>query len=515
MVAIYDVSNPCNYRCTYCRNDWDDNKNLNHTKLEDIKNIIDNISGHGFKAISYTGGEFFLIPFWREVLSYAKEKGLINQVITNAALIKDEDIQFLEEHVKRINVSFHSSNKKLYKEIMGIKDNSVFDKVINNLKAIAQSKMELGIFFSPLRSNYEDFYKTIRDLQKEEIEITDVNLNRILPVENAKDFFAEEKPLGYFEHRVLIQQLIQINKKLGIDAFAEAYPICYLDKIISDKELIKKINRPCIVGRKAIAIDSEGNLKICPCTAHLMSATIKDTKERIVGDKIIKEFNNDQWRNNYCDDCSDWRDCLGACHSSQGAVFSDDNLLIDDEVELKEGIEDDFFDLLIDLYDPFLGSSFRNAKIAYTVFSKNKYKHPIGIIALKEPSYANYFLEIAIIPQLKGKYYSFLILEKLSELHPKITKVGWTSHKANLPSMKVLQKLRGGFFEDTVKRKRRKEGEGFYRVEGKATKKMRKSLNKQIQLTKPKFEEWLKDYKERDEEQRKLKKYLEEYNENN
>ncbi len=515
IMSVYDVSNPCNYRCAYCRNDWSDESNTKHSQLADVKEIIDCIVKSGFKSISFTGGEFFLIPFWKDILVYAIEKGLTNQVITNASLIKEEDIEFLQKYVKRVNVSFHSADNKQYNEIMGITDSKVLKKVISNLKLMGNRGIELGIFFSPLRTNYKSFFKTIKKLKDNDIQITDVNLNRILPVGNAEVFLNEEKPLGYFEHAILIQQLLKINNELGINAYAEAYPLCFLNKLIDGEEIIKNINRPCIMGRQALALDNKGRIKLCPCTGLSINASINCIEKGIDRDIEFAKYSEGQWRNDFCKECKYWANCLGGCHSSRGELFSDDSLIIDDEIELKNGIDNEFFDLLIELYRPFLGTSFKKVPTAYTVFSKNKYKHPIGIIAIKKTKTGANFLEIALIPDVRETYYSFLVFRKLISLHPKLEKLGWTAYKENLPSMKILKKLEGGFFEKTVTNKGRKEAEGFFKVNGEATRTMQEALDKQIKLTKPKFGKWLEEYKARDKESEKLKNYLDGYYEDN
>jgi len=265
--AIYDVAVPCNYRCIYCRNDWEKPENSIQPPFEQVKTVIDKLHDLNIKRIILTGGEFFAVPYWKELLTYLKQKKLTTRVITNAALINPEDIPFLEKHVEKINVSFHTADKKLYKKIMGIRDESIFDRVIQNLQKLGESKVRLGIFFSPLRDNFRQFYNTILFLKESGIDISQVSLNRIIPTQHTLTYFEEEQPLSYFEHKLLIEQLIKINRELHIDAYAEAYPLCFLKTIIADDELLKKINQPCIVGRRAIAVNNNGTLKLCPATA--------------------------------------------------------------------------------------------------------------------------------------------------------------------------------------------------------------------------------------------------------
>lgn len=187
---------------------------------------------------------------------------------------------------------------------------------------------------------------------------------------------------------------------------------------------------------------------------------------------------------------------------------------IDDEVYFSEGIDIVFFDILLKLYKPFLSAAYKKAFIQYTVFSK-KYPYPIGIIALNKTKSGGVFFEIALIPELKGKKYSSIIIEHLLKKHP-LKKIGWTVHKANLPSIKLLQKLKGGFFEKTVKNKRRIEAEGFFRPNAAVSASMRKALEKLLTESEHKYSEWFKGYNQRTKELKRLKNYLKDYiNENN
>ena len=432
ITALYDISLNCNYRCIYCRNDWEKTGN-SQTSFEEIKKVIDTIYQENFKRVILTGGEFFTIPYWKEALSYIKSKGLAIRVITNIALLKPQDIPFLENHVERINVSFHSTNKKLYRQIMGINDDSIFPKVLENLRLLSESRIQTGIFYSPIRLNYKNFFETIRSLKELGINPTHVNLNRIIPTQHTVTYLRDEKPLGYFEHKTLIEQLIKIRQEFQIDARAEAYPVCFLNTFIKDEELIKQINQPCYLGRKAIAFNNDGSLKLCPSNGFSITH------------KILSDFMDTEWRNPICRECPHWKHCLGGCHASNGQIYTDDSLIIDDQIHLRDGIDTAFFDLLAKLYKPFLSSAYKKAKYRYTILSKRKHKYPIGIIAINHTSANANFIEIALIPALKEKYYTFIAMQKLFQTLP-IEKYGWTVHKANYPSITLLERLRADCF---------------------------------------------------------------------
>ncbi|MCX6579322.1 MAG: radical SAM protein [Candidatus Aminicenantes bacterium] len=479
-------------------NDLETPKNALQPPIEEIKKVIDTIYRKTCNKIILTGGEFLTIPYWREVLAYIKNKGITIRLELNVTLLEPTDIPYLENHVERIDVAFHSSEKKMYRQIMGIKDDSIFVKIIENLRLLGNSRIQTGIFFSPLRINYRTFYDTIKFLTNSDIKLTHINLNRIIPTQYILKSIEEENPLGYFEHKASIEQLLRIRQDFHIEAIAKAYPVCFLNTFIEDGGLIKQINQPCFLGRQEETLNSDCILKLCPGTGF----TIEE--------KEPSDFNKTEWRYPTCRECPNWGICLGGFHASNGKVCRDDSLIIDDQIELKKGIDTVFFDLLAKLYKPFLSSVYKKARFQYTIFSKVKYKHPVGLIAVNRTTANANFIEIALIPDLKEKYYTFLTMNKLFQTLP-IEKYGWTVHKANYPSIRLLERMSGGFYENTIKNAKRIEAEGFFKVHQPAPKKMQDALKQLKPLAEGKFREWLTDFNTRKNEKQELQKYLEEY----
>ncbi|NOQ24904.1 MAG: radical SAM protein [Bacteroidales bacterium] len=513
ITAIYDIANPCNYRCVYCRNDWDVEENREFPPFEDVKRMLDTFAEYGFKRIIYTGGEFFIIPYWKEILEYASSLKFDNWVISNGYSIPINEVEFLEKHISRINVSFHAPTPNLYNEIMGTPADNCFSIAIKKLKTVSAGKIKVGIFYSPLRENYRLFYKTIETLHKKGVKICDVNLNRILPAKHNSEYLTKSKPLSIFEHKKLIEQLIAINKDLNITAYSEAYPVCFLNTFIADIKQIENINRPCIAGHKALAFNADGSLKLCPATGFKISKDVRDKSvAEILENETFKDFHSNKWQHEKCKQCKHFAICYGGCYSSAGELFSSDTLIPDDELTLKEGIDGAFFDALINLYKPFLSTSFKKAPLKYTVFSK-KYPYPIGLLALNKTKSNARFFEIALIPQVKGNCYAFYAIQKFLQKHP-LPKIGWTVHKANIPSILLLQKLHGGFMESTVRNKKRIEAEGFFRNGGEVPVSMKNALEELIPQAKIKFEQWEIEYQAREAEQNNLTNILESYENN-
>jgi len=505
--AIYDVSRPCNYRCIYCRNDWSNPDNSQHVNIEVIKENILLFKKKNFSRIIFTGGEFFIIPYWKEILEFSKKLEFEIWIISNGYSITENDVDFIRKYVDKINVSFHANNSVLYNKIMKPPTKTAYKTVLTNTKNLSDAGVRIGIFFSPLKENVDCFYDTIHKLIEYGIKLENVNINRIVATQYTNDYFYRSNMLNFFDHRYLVQQAIKIYKELNIDISLEGYPYCFLKSFIKEEDTINKLIEPCMLGRKAIAFNYDGSIKLCPAT-HFSIGYIKENKAITENEKLIK-FQMNNWRNEKCVNCQYWDQCLGGCHAVTGDLFADDPLLMDDDIFFEEGIDTVFFDILVALYKPFLSSAYKKAPIQYTIFS-SKYSFPIGIIALNKTKSGGNFIEIALIPKARGKYYSFQIINLFLKKH-NLNRIGWTVYKSNLPSIKLLKKLRGGFFEKTVRNKKRIEAEGFFKVDMSVSKSMQKAINELIIESKSQYKEWLREYNKRTEELQDLEVYLREY----
>ncbi|PIS32147.1 hypothetical protein COT40_01595 [Candidatus Peregrinibacteria bacterium CG08_land_8_20_14_0_20_41_10] len=109
-------------------------------------------------------------------------------------------------------------------------------------------------------------------------------------------------------------------------------------------------------------------------------------------------------------------------------------------------------------------------------------------------------------PGIEPRFFDLLI-----KLYHPFPKYGWTFHKANLPSLRLLEKFQGGVFEKTVLNKRRLEAEGFFRPSGMISPKMRAALAQLLSEAEIKFKAWQKDYQKRVQELAALNQLLENY----
>ncbi|MDR1324616.1 MAG: radical SAM protein [Treponema sp.] len=99
LAAYWGVSLTCNFRCRYCYADCGAPvKETPQTYLTPQENqrVIDKIADHGFREITFTGGEPLLNKDLFDMAAYAKKKGLLVGLLSNGSLIRNHAVEKFE-----------------------------------------------------------------------------------------------------------------------------------------------------------------------------------------------------------------------------------------------------------------------------------------------------------------------------------------------------------------------------------------------------------------------------------
>ena len=105
--VTFMVNNICMTDCIYCYQDKSKRVSCG-ISLERMKNLIHEAYNLHVNSIDVIGGEFFLYPYWKEVLSELRKYGY-NPYLSTKIPLSEEDIKFLSSiHVHDIQVSLDS-----------------------------------------------------------------------------------------------------------------------------------------------------------------------------------------------------------------------------------------------------------------------------------------------------------------------------------------------------------------------------------------------------------------------
>ena len=175
------------------------------------------------------------------------------------------------------------------------------------------------------------------------------------------------------------------------------------------------------------------------------------------------------------------------------------------KIILHEGMDRKLYNLLSDMYDPFLSAQHLKDKFQYTVFS-DEHTYPIGILSVNKGK--NTFMQIALIPDQQGKDIGRLALAELAK-KTGLRRIGWTCEKNNYPSLKLLCSLGGGVTENSVKQKKKKTYEGFFYTDKPISKRLRDVAIGELERAKLLYGDWQRSVlAKRSRERMALREYL-------
>ena len=144
----------CNQRCIMC-----DIRGLKFDKkseirVEEIKNIIDEMALIGIPDLVLTGGEPFLYEGIFEVIDYAKQKSRNVIIITNGFYDDTLVDNIINSKADHLQISLDGSRREIYDEIRGVQ--GAFNVVIANIKKFIKNGKSVGVTATITRQNYQD-----------------------------------------------------------------------------------------------------------------------------------------------------------------------------------------------------------------------------------------------------------------------------------------------------------------------------------------------------------------------
>ncbi|MGN6184419.1 MAG: radical SAM protein [Thermoanaerobaculia bacterium] len=155
-----EVSHRCPLECAHCYNNLpmgDAIARKRELSTADHKRVLDELSELGCLWICYTGGEIFARHDFLEIYAYAKEKGLLVTLFTNATLITERVADFLAENPPfDIEVTLYGRTKATYESLTGIPGS--FEKCLRGIELIRERGLPLKLKTVALTINRHEIW---------------------------------------------------------------------------------------------------------------------------------------------------------------------------------------------------------------------------------------------------------------------------------------------------------------------------------------------------------------------
>ncbi len=154
-----EITVRCNNNCRHCYINLPAQNNkakCAELTFEQIKNIINQATDLGALWCLITGGEPLLREDFFDIYLYAKQKGLLVSVFTNATLINDKHIDLFKKYPPRdIEITVYGVTKETY-ESVSCKPGS-FESFMRGLNLLIKNGIKLRLKAMALNSNMTEF----------------------------------------------------------------------------------------------------------------------------------------------------------------------------------------------------------------------------------------------------------------------------------------------------------------------------------------------------------------------
>ncbi len=148
-----ELTQRCNLKCVQCYCCHDPSKR--ELSYDEICRILDEIAEAGCLWLLITGGEPLLRPDFLDIYMYAKKKGFLITLFTNATLVTPEILDHLSKYPPfSIEVSVYGATKEIYEKITGVTGS--FESCMAGIKLILDRKLPLKLKTMAMALNHHE-----------------------------------------------------------------------------------------------------------------------------------------------------------------------------------------------------------------------------------------------------------------------------------------------------------------------------------------------------------------------
>jgi len=296
-VCQFELTFQCGLRCKHCYTDCYNQPGLarNELSTKEVKLILDKIHRAGAVWLCFTGGDPLTREDFPEIYAYAKNKGFIITVFTNAysltAAIAD---YFKKSPPFAVEITLNAATQELYEKISRVKGS--FAKAMAGIKLIIQRKLPVKIKTQVLKDNFKELGKI-----KEFVENLGLDYTPNVFLHSRLD--GNLTPAGL---RISAQEVLSLNgrkERIKDDCGLLARPLA--------SRPANNLFLCAIGGGDGMHIDPYGNLFPCICIrepkVNLLKENVKEARGNILGWVRNKNFTINS--NSKCKTCALKNNC--------------------------------------------------------------------------------------------------------------------------------------------------------------------------------------------------------------
>jgi len=257
-----DPSSICNFNCVWCNAKGIRRDNSKIIPPKHLLKLADFYKEWGVKSTCVSGGgEPMVNPGFSDFLYRLKKNGIKSGVISNGSLMTEKNARAIADCSSWCGISVDAGSREVFAKVKGLKDESIFDKVIENIRTLARIKKETN-------SNVELTYKyllhpfNVKDIYKAAKLAKSIGINtfHLRPV-CWDNLYGQrnKKPIDFSNISKTIEEEIEKSRKLEDENFK-----FYSVRHKFGESFERKINfKRCWATPLVSTFGADGNVHLC------------------------------------------------------------------------------------------------------------------------------------------------------------------------------------------------------------------------------------------------------------
>ena len=189
------LTTACNYKCIYCFNEGEANKEVRVQSIDRLKKIIHVAREFGINSIKLTGGEPLLYPNVEELLDFMQREDIgYYDFTTNISLLTENKIDMLNKYnVSSLTLSLNTLEKNKYNYLSGTNNYNLVMYNLQNVLKKFNGKIRINCIVFDENYNKEDYFNILKLCKTNNIGLRFVEPSKVdgYPITYTKEKFNE------------------------------------------------------------------------------------------------------------------------------------------------------------------------------------------------------------------------------------------------------------------------------------------------------------------------------------
>ena len=285
------LTNRCNLKCIFCSQGDAMNNDID---FGTVKKLLIEAKKYGVCEVIYSGGEPLLYPKFKEVISFGKNLGLHQVLVTNGTEI-DKYIDDILSKIDSIGISLHG-NENIHDEL--VSQRGAYQKVKRNIEILNHLKNitpKITINYTMSEKNIGKLNDVIKFSSEHDCQLSVARLNQI------------GRSVSNNNIQSIVDKFVnQLNTENSIH-ISNVIPICQMK---TDK---KYLCHSCSAGIASVCIETDGGVKICASSSQSFGSIKDQSLFEVWNNLKFRNFRSLNWLPEVCKTCRDFSRCLGGC----------------------------------------------------------------------------------------------------------------------------------------------------------------------------------------------------------